>query len=40
MDHIHAVLKRDFDNIFLGEVGTDGCESLANLVGFIRLGAP
>ena len=38
MDHVHAVLERDSDDVLLGEVGTDGCESLADLVGLVRLG--
>ena len=38
MDHVHAVLERDSDDVLLGEVGTDGCESLADLVGLISLG--
>ena len=40
MDHVHAVLERDSDDVLLGEVGPDWCEPLANLVGLVRLGIP
>ena len=35
MDHVHAVLKSDPDDVVLGEVSGDGSETLADLVGLI-----
>jgi len=37
MDHIYAMLKRDPDDIVLGEVGADGGEALAHLIRLIGL---
>lgn len=37
LDHVHAVLERDADNVFLSEVSLDGREASADLVGLIGL---
>ena len=37
MDHVHAVLKSDPDDVVLGEVSGDGSETLADLVSLIGL---
>lgn len=37
MDHIHAMLEGNPDNIILRQICSDGREALANLVRFIGL---
>ena len=37
VDHVHAVLKSDPDDVVLGEVSGDGSETLADLVSLIGL---
>ena len=37
MNHIHTVLECNLDDVFLGEVSADWGQTLADLVGLIRL---
>lgn len=37
MDHVHAVLKRDPNDVLLGEVRADRSEAFADLVSLIGL---
>jgi hypothetical protein len=37
MDHVHSVFKSNPDDVVLREVGSDGSQAFADLVGFIGL---
>lgn len=40
MNHVDSVLERDPDDVVLSEVGSDGSETLSNLVGLVGLHDP
>ncbi len=37
VNHVNAVLESDSDDVILGEIGANGCETFADLIGLVGL---